>query len=248
MFFSVFINYKFCELFQARASGSPVIIVGTHLDEAKNRYTAGAVENLKREVRERFMGVMDADKHGLPRVVACIEVSSKTKQNIPQLIRMVAEAAWDLRSPGTNKRLMEQQIPAIYLALEDLVSALSYEYRESGQHPVVTTEYFRAIVAHELHERFNMTFRDSAELRQAVMFLHDNGILLHYEDCSSLKDLYFIDPQWLCDTLASVITVREINPFVKNGIMKIDDLKVCLSYFPTIYFYCYWSVSSEIVL
>ena len=32
-----------------------------------------------------------------------------------------------------------------------------------------------------------MTFRDSAELRQAVMFLHDNGILLHYEDCSGLK-------------------------------------------------------------
>ena len=139
---------------------------------------------------------------------------------------MVADAAWDMRSPGTQKRLMEQQVPAIYIALEDLVNTLAQEYRDSGQHPVVTTEYFRAIIAHELHERFDMTFRDSAELRQAVMFLHDNGILLHYEDSGGLKDLYFLDPQWLCDTLASVITVREINPFVRKGIMKVDDLKV----------------------
>ncbi|OQV15651.1 Leucine-rich repeat serine/threonine-protein kinase 1 [Hypsibius exemplaris] len=212
---------------QARAPSSPVIIVGTHLDEIRGTKNApDLVEDLKREVRQRFMGVIDADKHGLPRVIGCIEVSSKTRANIAQLGRMVAETAWEIRSPGTTKRLMEQQIPAIYAALEDLVSSLAFEYRESGQHPVVTTEYFRAIVAHEIYERFNLTFRDSAELRQAVMFLHDNGILLHYEDSSGLKDLYFLDPQWLCDTLASVITVREINPFVKKGIMKIDDLKV----------------------
>ncbi|XP_055353693.1 leucine-rich repeat serine/threonine-protein kinase 1-like isoform X2 [Paramacrobiotus metropolitanus] len=212
---------------QARAPSSPVIIVGTHLDEVKGaKFSPGHVENLKSEVRQRFMGVIDADKHGLPRVVNCVEISCKTKQNVSQLAKIIVETAWDLRQPGTNKRLMEQQIPAIYIALEDLVSALAFEYRESGQHPVVSTEYFRAIVAHELHERFSMTFRDSSELRQAVMFLHDNGILLHYEDSSGLRDLYFIDPQWLCDTLATVITIREINPFVRKGVMKIDDLKV----------------------
>ena len=54
------------------------------------------------------------------------------------------------------------------------------------------------------------------ELEQAVRFLHDNGTMLHYED-PLLSDLYFVDPQWLCDMLAHVVTVREINPLVRDG-------------------------------
>lgn len=66
--------------------------------------------------------------------------------------------------------------------------------------------------------------RDSSELNQATMFLHDNGVILHYDD-ATLRDLYFVDPQWLCDMLAHVVTIREINPFARNGIMKLDDLQ-----------------------
>ena len=54
------------------------------------------------------------------------------------------------------------------------------------------------------------------ELEQAVRFLHDNGTMLHFED-PLLSDLYFVDPQWLCDMLAHVVTVREINPLVRDG-------------------------------
>lgn len=56
------------------------------------------------------------------------------------------------------------------------------------------------------------------------MFLHDNGVILHYDD-ATLRDLYFVDPQWLCDMLAHVVTIREINPFARNGIMRLDDLQ-----------------------
>lgn len=56
------------------------------------------------------------------------------------------------------------------------------------------------------------------------MFLHDNGVMLHYDD-ATLRDLYFVDPQWLCDMLAHVVTIREINPFARNGIMRLDDLQ-----------------------
>ena len=48
---------------------------------------------------------------------------------------------------------------------------------------------------------------------------------MHYND-SALRDLFFLDPQWLCDVLASVITIREINPFATKGIMKINDLQI----------------------
>ena len=54
------------------------------------------------------------------------------------------------------------------------------------------------------------------ELKQAVRFLHDNGTMLHFED-PLLNDFYFVDPQWLCDMLAHIVTIREINLFVKDG-------------------------------
>ncbi|RZF41154.1 hypothetical protein LSTR_LSTR013926 [Laodelphax striatellus] len=50
------------------------------------------------------------------------------------------------------------------------------------------------------------------------------SVMLHYDD-ATLKDLYFLDPQWLCDMLAHVVTIREINPFARTGVMKLDDLK-----------------------
>ena len=60
------------------------------------------------------------------------------------------------------------------------------------------------------------SFHDSAELNQATQFLHENGVLLHYDDIN-LQNVYFLDPQWLCDVLANVVTIREINSLAKCG-------------------------------
>lgn len=55
----------------------------------------------------------------------------------------------------------------------------------------------------------------------AASFLHDNGVLLHYNDhLRGLNNLYFIDPIWLADMLAEVVTVPERQSFVHNGILK----------------------------
>lgn len=135
--------------------------------------------------------------------------------------------------------MLEQRIPATYLALEDVVGILANEQKSSGRDPVLPLEQYRIGVAHIMNSRFRMSFRDTAELNQvgeilikfsflqkfriyypyliqATAFLHENGVMLHYED-ATLKDLYFLDPQWLCDMLAHVVTIREINPFAPNG-------------------------------
>lgn len=46
------------------------------------------------------------------------------------------------------------------------------------------------------------------------------GVLRHFDEASNqLKDLYFIDPAWLCHMLAQVATVEEINPYIsKSGV------------------------------
>ena len=76
--------------------------------------------------------------------------------------------------------------------------------------------FIRALVSERIKSIHNVTFRDIDELNQATQFLHDNGVLLHYQDVS-LSNLYFLDPQWLCDMLAHVITISPVNMYVKNG-------------------------------
>ena len=119
--------------------------------------------------------------------------------------------------------LFKQQVPAIYLRLEDVVKDLSKSLKERKRHPVMTSAEFR-MKATELMDRLHgAQFRDLAEMNQAVRFLHDNGVLLHYDD-ASLANTIFLDPQWLCDVLANVVTIREINPLARSGVMRALDL------------------------
>ena len=169
--------------------------------------------------------VTDPEKCGLPRVLDSIEVSCKTRHNIKLLAHLLYDTACGLKSPGGGKqRLLEQKVPASYLALEDLVAAVASELKSRGRDPVLNQEQYEETVAAELEKRFSVRFRDAAELSQATKFLHENGLLLHYDD-ATLRDLYFLDPQWLCDVLSHVVTVREINPFARNGVMALEDLR-----------------------
>lgn len=209
---------------QARAPNAPVIIVGTHYDLVKEFFPPFYAQDLQQTIRDKFINVVDADKCGLPRVVDSIEVSVKTKHNIKLLCNLIYDTVFGLRSPGSKERLLEQKIPATYLALEEVVSHLANLRISAGKDPVLRAAEYKELVSLEMSRRYRVSFRDVSELQQATAFLHDNGVLLHYED-STLKDLYFLDPQWLCDILAHVVTVREINPYARNGIMSTDDLK-----------------------
>ncbi|KAF6207493.1 hypothetical protein GE061_015939 [Apolygus lucorum] len=204
---------------QARAPNSPVLIVGTHYDMMQENYPLSRAEDLQQLIRDRFINVVDAEKCGLPRVIDTIEVSCKTRHNIRILCNLVYDTVFSLRTPGSKTLLLQQCVPSSYLVLEDVIGQIVLERKHMKLDPVLTTEQYRNVVA-----SYHTNLRDSSELHQATLFLHENGVLLHYED-STLKDLYFLDPQWLCDMLAHVVTVREINPFARNGVMRLDDLK-----------------------
>ncbi|XP_021920937.1 leucine-rich repeat serine/threonine-protein kinase 1 isoform X3 [Zootermopsis nevadensis] len=209
---------------QARAPNSPVLIVGTHFDMMREYDPASISEDLQQIIRDKFINIVDAEKCGLPRVLDTIEVSCKTRHNIKLLCNLIYDTVFSLRPPGSKELLLEQRVPASYLALEDVVSHLAADRRHTGVDPVLNAEQYKAVVTTEMQYRYQRKFRDAAELHQATLFLHENGVLLHYDD-ATLKDLYFLDPQWLCDMLAHVVTIREINPFARTGVMKLDDLK-----------------------
>ena len=209
---------------QARAPNCPVIIVGTYQDVISSQFPPSFSDYLQNKIRERFINLVDPEKCGLPRVLDSIEVSCKTKYIIRYLANLIYDTAFNIRSHGSKQRLLEQKIPATYLHLEEIIGDLCVELRHTSHDPVLNQEEFERLVTRHLKAKHNLSFRDSAELHQATTFLHENGVLLHYDD-ATLKDLYFLDPQWLCDMLSHVVTIREINPFVKNGIMLLDDLK-----------------------
>ena len=76
--------------------------------------------------------------------------------------------------------------------------------------PVITHARLLAVA-----RRGELALAGSAELAQAVRFLHQTGVLVHHDDPSlGLDSLYFLNPAWLCHVMAQVVTVREINPFV----------------------------------
>lgn len=169
-----------------------------------------------------------------PPIYASIEISSKTGYNIRLLARLIYDVVAQMKVPGTKDQLLlEQKIPSTYIALEECVCFVTKKLRSQSQNPVLRSSEYLS----QIHEAINylypdedngklaIRFRDNNEILQATQFLHDNGILIHYNDVA-LNDLFFLDPQWLCDVLSTVVAIREINPFAAKGIMKINDLQV----------------------
>ncbi|KRF83412.1 leucine-rich repeat serine/threonine-protein kinase 1 isoform X2 [Drosophila virilis] len=210
---------------QARAPNSPVLIVGTHFDTVGESISAQQAEQLQQLIREKFIAIPDAEKIGLPRVIDSIEISCRTLHNIHLLANIIYDTAMQLRSPGSKEPMLLQKIPATYIALEDIINVIACSLRAAGRDPVLDAEQYRCMVTEQMRLHNYKSFRDAAELQQATTWCHDNGILLHYDD-ATLRDYYFLDPQWLCDMLAHVVTVREINPFAPTGVMKLDDLQL----------------------
>ena len=203
---------------QARAPNSPVIIVGTHLDEIRDDQSA--VEDIEGKV-ERLYKLDSQNKY--PSIRGLIFVSCTRYQNIEQLVKLVYETASSMKTTETQEKVIGQMIPKSYIELQKLVEEEREIRRTHGK--MLVLKYFEMeriaalIPDEELHEK--------AELDQAASYLHNNGHILHYEELiGRLSETYFIDPTWICDMFAQIVTVKETNSWVKNGIIKESELQI----------------------
>lgn len=76
-----------------------------------------------------------------------------------------------MTTAGSKERLLEQRIPATYLALEDVIGVLVAEQKNNGRDPVLSSDQYKADVTHIMSSRFRMSFRDTAELNQVIFVL-----------------------------------------------------------------------------
>ena len=93
--------------------------------------------------------------------------------------------------------LMKEEIPIKWLKYE---KALQVTLGEG--HKWIYLKHARRIAAEvcQIH--------DNQEFVILLDFLHDQRILIHFDDTPELNKLVVLDPQWLIDVFKKVITVQ----------------------------------------
>ncbi|KAI6646673.1 Leucine-rich repeat serine/threonine-protein kinase 1 isoform X1 [Oopsacas minuta] len=219
---------------QARAPNAPVLIVGTHLD-LLTKTERQQIPQMRKSIMQKYGHIDFKQKPGLPNIINITEVSTVTNENVDDLRDTIYNSASHLTVNGTlynendkmnqsrQKLLMDQLIPSAYLQMEECIRKMAVRCAREELPRIMEESAFFENLSQIVKQILN--YDDvTREMEHALKFLHDNGFLLHYED-AQLKDLYFIDPQWLCDLLAQVVTVREINPYIKDdGLMPINSM------------------------
>lgn len=203
---------------QARAPSSEVLIVGTHLDLLPKKNRQDRVDALKQSIARKYW-----DNQGFPKIVGNIVVSPTTGENIPELKELIYSKALKVKDHGEN--IIGRMVPQSYIDLQQAVIQEAERRRTTGEPPLLLEDEILQLAKCSPQN----DILDTEELTLATRFLHENGVLLHYNDqLRGLNHLYFIDPAWVCDLIATLVTVRERNPFIVNGVMKKKDLQLVL--------------------
>ena len=212
-----------------RAPRSCVIIIGTHLDEVPEEQR-GEIDALLHRV-----GSLATTYNNKLQIVEVLPVGLKNHiENIGLLKEAIYHHAAGYKNQA-GQLIMGQKIPSSFHTIDKRLKRLQYEVRQGTREPVMHEEEFKTML-------YQMNFGDiqsEEEIATYVLFLTSVGSLLHYNDHKrKLNELYFIDPQWLCDLLSKVITTKERNPYIHNGILHSRDIPVVFGdqQFPWQYF------------
>ena len=199
-----------------RAPNSCVLIVGTHLDEIPAAQRKEKADKLLQKAADIAGGF--CNKLQIYQVMA---VGLKDPlEGVTDLRDSIYQCAAEYKF-SNGEFVMGQKIPISYSKLDKHILWFQKRARQCNLIPIMNKEEFKALV-----KDLNLTdICGDNELKLATTFLTDIGTLLYYDDRSHhLDELYFLDPQWLCDIMAKVVTVKESNPFVSNGILAVKDV------------------------
>ena len=200
-----------------RAPMSPVLIVGTHLDEIPDHEKKETFDGLLHQTTE-----LAAAFHNKLKITKVSAVGLKNRLlGITELKVAIYQCAAEYTVGTTGKAIMGQQVPSSYHVLDKHIRGLQKEVWSGTHEPIMRKEEFMSIIC-----QLNITdIEEEDDLRAVTRFLHNVGTILHYDDLSHhLNELYFIDPRWLCDMVSKIVTMKERDRFAKGGIMHTNSI------------------------
>jgi len=196
-----------------RTPQSRIIVIGTHLDCLIADLGSKQAADAKCEEYTQYF-YNNVDKEFIDNNVAGIYYVGLIGKfvGVAELKKQIYNVAKDYKVDGHP--IMGSDIPYSYTQVDKMLSKLSK--------PVLQAEEFKEMV-----KSLKQTdLQSNDDIRAAALFLHDVGSLLHFDDHRhNLDDLYFVKPQWLCKLMATVVTVKERNKYVKDGIITRDHLQ-----------------------
>ena len=134
-----------------------------------------------------------------------------------------------------NQLVMGQKIPSSYHALDNKLSTIHCQVKDGNHKPIMHAAELQKMV-----RDLDLDIHNDDDLSMAIQFLHEVGALLHYDDHRhNLDKLYFLDSHWLCDLLSTIVTIKQRNPYVKQGIMRSKHILLLFKekHFPSEYFH-----------
>ena len=149
---------------------------------------------------------LDIDRAGLqkkyPNIAAILETSAATGAGIDELKRAIAKQVNNL--PHVHDLIPETWFN-IKTRLEELAQQKNYIQVET---------YLETCAA------FNVS--DESSQRTLVGFLHDLGVVLHFQDDPRLAALGILNPQWVSNGVYKILNAASI--FHNKGVLRLDML------------------------
>ncbi|XP_029643298.1 leucine-rich repeat serine/threonine-protein kinase 2 isoform X2 [Octopus sinensis] len=196
---------------QAQAPGCPVLVVGTHYDLIP--HDDESIQEIKNKIFQ-----FQRMPH-FPKIYDVIMVDTRTENKNMEHLRNTIKTVIDSYKVH-GEPVMGRKVPANYLKLSEVVTNTAATLK--NDYPVLNYQEMMALL------KMNQLNMSQEEFNQGVHFLDNTGVLRHFDEAGhQLKDLYFIDPAWLCRMLAQIVTVKQINPYVtEQGTIHQKHLKM----------------------
>ncbi|XP_036152931.1 leucine-rich repeat serine/threonine-protein kinase 2 isoform X1 [Myotis myotis] len=198
---------------KARASSSPVILVGTHLDVSDEKQRKACISKINKEL---------LNKRGFPAIRDYHFVNATEESDaLAKLRKTIINESLNFKI--RDQPVVGQLIPDCYVELEKII--LSERKNVPIEFPVIDRKQLLQLV------KENQLQLDENELPHAVHFLNESGVLLHFQDPAlQLSNLYFVEPKWLCKVMAQILTEKvEGGPKYPKGIISRRSVEKFLS-------------------
>ena len=187
------------------APKSPIIIVGTFLDDMDNRASEIVTERLKGISDEGFQ-VVSNKKSSLPYFL----VDNKSRKGILNLRRALENLVKEVD-------FVRFPVPVKWIkCLDEMLSKENVQWLSMKQVKAIATR---------------LGVVNSEEMDTMLLLFHQLGCLLYFNRSSALREFITLHPQWLIDQVAKVIFDPSVHPnaiderFVSSGILSRSSLE-----------------------